>query len=185
MNKHRRRYVKENGRTALRKMSKRRTPPKPIYLGTLASLVDMINKGYKINIKAMQNKPIGEICKIWSPIYCSWVWEAKIQINGLILRREVFEDNQEEAIQWARDKYTALLDPQFARILHGYIMGSDYALVDIAEVIGVTENAISKWIAGDTYPSIPALVRLCQMLSGDAWEARYNKLSKMVEMERV
>jgi len=171
MNKHRRRYVKENGRTQLRKMSKRRTPPRPIYLDNLALLNAV--------------KEIGEICKIWSPIYCSWVWEAKIQINGLVLRREVFEDKPEEAIQWARDKYTAILAPQFARILHGYIMGSDYALVDIAEVIGVTENAISKWIAGDTYPSIPALVRLCQMLSGDAWEARYNKLSKMVEMERV
>ena len=171
MNKNRRRYVKENGRTQLRKMSKRRTPPKPIYLDNLALLNAV--------------RQIGEICKVWSPIYCSWVWEAKIQVNGLVLRREVFEDDASNAIEWARAKYCALFAPQFARVLRGYIMGSDYALVDIAEVIGVTENAISKWIAGDTYPSIPALVRLCQMLSGDAWEAKYNKLSKMIEMERV
>lgn len=171
MNKHRRKYIKQNGRTALRKMSKRRTPPKPIYLDNLALLNAV--------------KQIGEICKIWSPIYCSWVWEAKIQINGLILRREIFEDDPDQAIEWARAKYAALLDPQFARVLQQYIMSSDYAIVDIAEVIGVTENAISKWIAGDTYPSIPALLRLCQMISGEAWEARYNKLSKMIEMEKI
>jgi hypothetical protein len=171
MNKHRRRYVKQNGRNQLRKMSKRRTPPRPIYLDN------------DVPLNAV--KEIGEICKIWSPIYCSWVWEAKIQINGLILRREVFEEDSSQAIEWARAKYTALKNPQFARILHQYIMSSDYALVDIAEVIGVTENAISKWIAGDTFPSIVALVRLCEMLSGEAWEPRYNTLSKIIEMERV
>tara|TARA_B100000900_G_scaffold105626_1_gene87695 strand:- start:666 stop:1181 length:516 start_codon:yes stop_codon:yes gene_type:complete len=171
MNKNRRRYVKENGRTALRKMSKRRTPPRPIYLDNMVPLNAVVQ--------------VGEFCKIWSPIYCSWVWEAKVQINGLILRREVFEDKPEEAIAWARAKYTAIKNPQFARILHGYIMSSDYALVDIAEVCGVTENAISKWIAGDTFPSVVALVRLCEMLSGDNWETEYNKLSKMIEMERV
>ena len=171
MNKHRRRYVKQNGRTQLRKMSQRRTPPRPIYLDN------------DVPLNAV--KQIGEICKIWSPIYCSWVWEAKIQINGLILRREVFEDDSSQALEWARAKYTAVKNPQFARILHGYIMGSDYAIVDIAEVIGVTENAISKWISGDTFPSVVALVRLCEMLSEEAWEAKYNKLSKMMEMERV
>ena len=171
MNKNRRRYDKENGRTALRKMSNLRSPSRPIYLDNLALLNAV--------------KQIGEICEIWSPIYCSWVWEATVQINGLVLRREVFEDKPDEAIAWARAKYCAIANPQFARILHQYIMSSDYALVDIAEFCGVTENAISKWIAGDTFPSVVALVRLCEMLSGDNWETKYNKLSKMIEMERV
>lgn len=177
MNKHRRRYIKENGRTQLRKMTRRKSPSAPIYLTR-----EQMNKGYR---GSFNTREIGLICKVWSPIYCSWVWEASITYNGLTIKREIFEDDKLKAEEWAREKFIALRDPQFARIVHQYIMSSDYALNDIAEICGVTVGAISKWISGDTFPSVAVLVRLCVFLSGEAWESKYNTLSKMIEMERV
>lgn len=177
MNKNRRRYIKENGRASLRKMTHQRTRPGPILLSR-----EQMNKGYK---GKFNSREIGLICRVWSPIYCSWVWEASITHNGLTIKREVFEDDPVKAREWAVAKFIALTDPQFARILHQYIMSSDFALIDIAEFCGVTEGAISKWIAGETFPSVAALVRLCEMLSGEDWKTEYNKLSKMIELERI
>jgi hypothetical protein len=171
MNKYRRAYIKDNGRTQLRKMSNRRTPPQPIVLDDIAMVTGV--------------REIGELCKIWSPIYCSWVWEATVKINGLVLKREVFEWSSGEAIRWARAKYCAIKDPQFSRSLRASIMASDFSLGDIASYCEVTENAVSKWIAGDTVPSIAALVRFCKMVYPDDWKAKYTKLSKMIEMEKV
>ena len=171
MNNYRRAYIKDNGRTQLRKMSNRRTPPQPIVLDDIAMVTGV--------------REIGELCKMWSPIYCSWVWEATVKINGLVLKRELFEWSSEEAKAWARAKYCAIKDPQFSRILNACIINSDYSLGDIASFCEVTENAVSKWIAGDNFPSVAALVRLCEMLFPKDWETNYTKLSKMIEMEKI
>jgi hypothetical protein len=171
MNRNRRNYIKENGRRALRKMSNKRTTPQPIKLEDNASLVRV--------------QKIGSLCKLWSPVYCTWVWEATIEINGLVLRFESCEETSEKAIRWAREKYCAIKNPRFARLLQGHISRSDYSLGDIAEHIGITANGISKWIAGDTHPTVPMLLRLCKMLFKDTWEKEYLTLSKIVEMERI
>jgi len=171
MNRNRRNYIKENGRTKLRKMSNKRTAPQRILLDD----------------PAMENgvREIGELCKVWSPVYCSWVWEATVKINGLVLKREVFEWGSGEALRWARAKYCAIKDPQFSRSLRASIMASDFSLGDIAGFCEVTENAVSKWIAGDTIPSVASLVRFCEMVFPDDWEAKYKIFSKMIEMERI
>jgi len=171
MNKRRRNYIKENGRTSLRKMSNKRTPSKPIFLDNSAPI--------------SAAKQIGSICKVWSSIYCNWVWEATLKVNGLIVRKEYCEVLPDYAILWARQKYQAIKNPQFSRMIQKDIAESDFTIEDIADTIGITKNAISKWISGDSHPTCPYLVRLCKMLYGVYWEARYLTLSKILEMERV
>ena len=171
MNKRRRNYIKENGRTSLRKMSNKRTPSQPIFLDNTAPI--------------SAAKQIGSICKVWSSIYCTWVWEATLKVNGLIIRREYCEESSQHLLAWARDKYEAINNPRFARLIQMDIAESDFTIEDIADTIGITKNAISKWISGDSHPTCPYLVRLCQMLYGVYWEAQYLTLSKILEMERV
>ena len=171
MNKRRRNYIKENGRTSLREMSNRRTPSKPIFLDNTAPI--------------SAAKQIGSICKVWSSIYCTWVWEATLKVNGLIIRREYCEALPDYPIKWARDKYEAINNPRFARLIQKDIAESDFTIQDIADTIGITKNAISKWISGEVHPTCPYLVRLCKMLYGFYWESHYLEFSKILDMERV
>lgn len=167
MNKRRRNYIKENGRTSLRKMSNKRTPSNPIFLDDTS------------------DHKIGSLCKVWSSIYCSWVYEATVEVNGLVLRKEIYTGDPLTVILWAREKYQAIKNPRFARLIQKDIAESDFTIEDIADTIGITKNAISKWISGDSHPTCPYLVRFCKMLYGVYWEAQYLTLSKILEMERV
>lgn len=171
MNKRRRDYIKEHGRTQLREMTNRRTVPKAIVLDDHASLVRV--------------KAIGSWCKVWSGIYCTWVIEGTVEVNGLVLRKEFYSFDVEEAIIWVKEKYKAMTNPRFARYLQAAINASNYTLEDIASSIGVTENSISKWISGDMYPSVVYLVRLCKMIYKEDWKDQYLLLSDILELERV
>lgn len=168
MNKRRRNYIKENGRNKLREMSNKRTPPKPIVLDQF----DYV-------------KQIGELCKVWSPTYCTWVWEASCQVNGLILRKEFCEPDPLVAVRWSQEKFKAISNPRFATMMQAAIANSEFTIEDIADAIGISKNGISKWISGDTHPTVPSLLRLCKMLYPIKWEEHYLTLSKVVEMERI
>jgi transcriptional regulator with XRE-family HTH domain len=70
-------------------------------------------------------------------------------------------------------------------MMQAAIANSEFTIEDIADAIGISKNGISKWISGDTHPTVPSLLRLCKMLYPIQWEEHYLTLSKVVEMERI
>ena len=128
-------------------------------------------------------RKIGDLCKIWSPIHSSLVWEATVSIDGLVFKREICEWGSGEAIRWARAKYTAIKNPQFSKSIQASIRARDYSMRDIASFCEVTENEVSNWITGESIPSIVSLVRLCEMIYTDDFKAKYIQFSKMIELE--
>lgn len=170
MNKNRRNYIKENGRTALRKMSNKKSPPR------------FFDKNGK---NCSQAESIGSVYKCWSPIYCEWGNEVTISCGGLVLKYAPYGMDEADLITYALAKYQAIKNPRFPSMLQLLLITSEFSHEDIAEIIGVTKGAISKWVAGEAYPSINSLLRICKLLHAENWEKHYTELSKVIELERI
>jgi putative transcriptional regulator len=46
-----------------------------------------------------------------------------------------------------------------------YIKQSGLSRVEICEVFGISQNTLSNWCTGKTYPSIPQLLKLAKLLN--------------------
>lgn len=49
--------------------------------------------------------------------------------------------------------------------LGSYIKQSKYSRVELCEMFGVSQNTLSNWSTGKTYPSIPQLLKLAKLLN--------------------
>ena len=162
---YRRRYIRENGRSAYRKNSDRREDLEPVFSRTT-------------------NERIGTVSRLWSSIYCVWVYEGQITYEGRVYTFQSTKKDPHEAITWMKDKHEALRNPQFARTIGEYIADSSFTHEDLADLADLSKPTISKWISGEMHPNISSLVRVCKILFGDLWWDKYLELSKMVELER-
>ncbi|WP_244913558.1 helix-turn-helix transcriptional regulator [Heyndrickxia sporothermodurans] len=50
-------------------------------------------------------------------------------------------------------------------LLGAWIKQSPYTREDIGVILKVSQNTISSWCNGKTYPSVPQLMKLCQLLN--------------------
>ena len=104
--------------------------------------------------------------------------------EGLIYKREFTTPDNLAALLWIHEKQDALKNPQFARTLGEYITDSNFTHEDLASLSDLTKATIAKWIAGEMYPNISSLVRICKIIFEDSWFEKYEELSQMIELER-
>ena len=104
--------------------------------------------------------------------------------EGLIYKREFIRSDVLEARLWLYRKHNALQHPQFARTIGEYITDSNFTHEDLASLSDLTKATIAKWIAGEMYPNISSLVRICKIIFEDEWFEKYEELSQMIELER-
>lgn len=50
-------------------------------------------------------------------------------------------------------------------LIGGWIRQSQYSRKELCEIFGITQNTLSNWCTGKTYPSVPNLLKLCQILN--------------------
>ena len=74
---------------------------------------------------------------------------------------------------------------RFAKWLGGHIRGSDYTRQEIADHIGVSKPAVDKWLAGDQYPKVVPLFRLCSLLWPSDRDAKFLIATGMIERESI
>ena len=46
-----------------------------------------------------------------------------------------------------------------------YIKQSEYNRIEICEMFGISQNTLSNWCTGKTFPSIPQLLKLAKLLN--------------------
>ncbi|MEK5173256.1 helix-turn-helix transcriptional regulator [Heyndrickxia sp. FSL W8-0496] len=49
--------------------------------------------------------------------------------------------------------------------LGAWIKQSKYSRPEICKMFGISQNTLSNWCTGKTYPSIPQLLKLCKLLN--------------------
>lgn len=89
-------------------------------------------------------------------------------------------ESVEKAKRYLEEKYIACLRP-FSDELIIAIKMSGVSVAEMAEDIGCSRAVIHKWMAGNSYPAVHHLWRLCMCLG---IEERLGELVRLIESER-
>ncbi|MCK1982255.1 helix-turn-helix transcriptional regulator [Peribacillus sp. Aquil_B8] len=50
-------------------------------------------------------------------------------------------------------------------LIGDWIRQSKYSRKEICDIFGISQNTLSNWCTGKTYPSVPHLLKLCRLLN--------------------
>ncbi|MES1046284.1 helix-turn-helix transcriptional regulator [Heyndrickxia oleronia] len=53
----------------------------------------------------------------------------------------------------------------YISLLSYWIKQSTYKRPEICKILGVSQNTLSNWCTGKTYPNVPQLLKLCEILN--------------------
>lgn len=160
--KERRDYTRKHGKVAARKQ-----------YGNIMEQEDILT---------LDGDRIGSVYRYWHPTYTTWVHKA------VLVTDKVYDyisfTGEKEAVDWARAKYAALKDPQFAKLL--YTMIVEKTTVDqLAQDIGASRDVVYKWLRGDSVPAVHFLVSICKVLRPDEWANLHRNFCEMITLERA
>lgn len=126
---------------------------------------------------------IGSVHRFWHPMYSCWVHRGITVIDFRVYDYISF-NGEPEAMKWVQDKYNAMKDPIFTRMLSDDISASGYSIDAIAIECGCSRDVIYKWIRGESVPSVVHLHALAKALHPQFPHILFQKYSNQIILER-